>query len=66
MYTVIKLTKQAYRGFFSTITSNPTYDKVRNEIHLSDYSAGFSNHNYGCYIEFDTYDDIDELLFLIT
>ena len=35
-------------------------------MHLSNYSVGFRNHNYGHYIEFDTSNDIDKLSFLIT
>ena len=34
-------------------------------MHLSAYSAGFSNRNYGCYIIFDTSNNIDKLSFLI-
>ena len=61
MYTGTKFTKQVYRGYVGTITSNSDYDKVRNGMHLSDHSAGFINHNHGIYIEFGTSDDVNEL-----
>ena len=66
MYTGTKIKKQVYIGHVRTITSNPTYGKARNGIHLSDYSTVLSSHNHRYYVKFDASDDINELSFLVT
>ena len=45
-------TKQSYRGYIGTITTNPQISQVSAGMHISDYSDGFGNHNYGSNVMF--------------
>jgi len=45
-------TKQSYRGYIGTITTNPKISQVSAGMHISDYSDGFGNHNYGSNVKF--------------
>ena len=48
----ITFTKQGYAGFIATVVTNPSLMKVNSGMHISDYIAGFGNHNYGCHLSF--------------
>ena len=48
----ITFTKQGYAGFIGTVLTNPSLSKVNSGMHISDYIAGFGNHNYGCNLSF--------------
>ena len=56
----ITFTKQSYAGFVATVVTNPSLSKVTSGIHITDYIAGFGNHNYGCNLSFGP-----ELIFLL-
>ena len=49
----ICFTKQKYRGYIATITTNPILARVQSGMHRLDYSAGFGNQNYGCNVTFE-------------
>ena len=48
----ITFTKQGYAGYIATVVTNPSLMKVNSGMHISDYIAGFGNHNYGCHLSF--------------
>ena len=48
----IHFSKQTYFGLNATVLTNPSLSRVTNGMHVSDYMAGFGNHNYGCTLEF--------------
>ena len=64
-YTAITLTKQNDRGYVGNITTNPKLCEVQNGMHVSDYTAGFGNHNYGSNVTF-TGDDNEPITVLVT
>ena len=64
-YTAITLTKQNYCGYVGNITTNPKLCKVQNGMYVSDYTAGFGNHNYDSNVTF-TGDDNEPITMLVT
>ena len=63
-YTEVGFTKQSYRAYIGTIAANPKLSHVKNGMHISDYTAGFGNHNYGCNVTF--HNDSETSTVLIT
>ena len=46
-YTTVVFTKLIYTCHSSVVMHNPLIDRVKDGMHLIDYSTGFGSHNYG-------------------
>ena len=46
--------KQTYFGLIAAVLTNLSLSRVTNCMHVSDYIAGFGNHNYGCTLDFSS------------
>lgn len=44
--------KQTYFGLNTTVLTTPLLSQVTNGMYVSDYIAGFGNHNVGCTLEY--------------
>ena len=54
----IEFTKASYYGFIGIIKTNPSVSMINSGMHVTDYHAGFGNHNFGCTVKISPDDNI--------